>query len=76
MAARCAPAAGVNCERLYAYRSCGVDQASRQAVWQEIARNAHARTGALGQLGADRGPDPYAGIGSHACLIRTAPARR
>jgi hypothetical protein len=34
------PAAGINYERLYTYRFRGVDQASRQAVWQEIARYA------------------------------------
>ena len=37
---------GINYERLYAYRFRHVDQASRQAVWQEIARYVHARMGA------------------------------
>src|ERR1700758_1852958 len=40
------PAAGINYERLYAYRFRDVDQARRQAVWNEIARYVHARMGA------------------------------
>lgn len=38
-----APAAGINYERLYEYRFRDVDQASRQAVWREIAKYVHAR---------------------------------
>jgi SAM-dependent methyltransferase len=37
------PAGGINYERLYEYRFRDVDQASRQAVWREIARYVHAR---------------------------------
>lgn len=37
------PADGINYERLYTYRFRDVDQASRQAVWNEIARYVHAR---------------------------------
>jgi Methyltransferase domain len=37
------PAAGINYERLYAYRFRDVDQVGRQAVWNEIARYVHAR---------------------------------
>ncbi|MGH3279995.1 MAG: class I SAM-dependent methyltransferase [Trebonia sp.] len=40
------PAGGLNYERLYAYRFRGVDQASRQAVWREIAGHVHTRMGA------------------------------
>jgi SAM-dependent methyltransferase len=36
-------AAGIDYERLYAYRFRDVDQASRQAVWREIARYVHDR---------------------------------
>jgi len=38
-------AVGMNYERLYEYRFRDVDQASRQAVWQEIARYLHGRMG-------------------------------
>ncbi|MGD0558360.1 MAG: hypothetical protein ABSA93_25695 [Streptosporangiaceae bacterium] len=31
------PAGSINYERLYAYRFRDIDQAGRQAVWQEIA---------------------------------------
>lgn len=40
------PAGGLNYERLYAYRFRDVDQASRQAVWREIAGYVHTRMGA------------------------------
>ena len=40
------PGAGINYERLYAYRFRDVDQAARQAVWREIARHVHGRMGA------------------------------
>src|SRR5690348_16563281 len=43
MSAAAPPADGLNYERLYAYRFRDVDQASRQAVWNEIARYVHAR---------------------------------
>ena len=39
------PASGINYERLYAYRFRDVDQASRQKVWNEIARYIHERLG-------------------------------
>jgi hypothetical protein len=51
------PAAGINYERLYTYRFRDVDQASRQAVWQEIARYAHARMGAPQRV-RDPAPPP------------------
>ena len=35
----------INYQRLYAYRFRDVDQASRQAVWQEIARYIYGRLG-------------------------------
>ena len=38
-------AGGMNYERLYQYRFRDVDQASRQAVWQEIAKYLHGRMG-------------------------------
>ena len=38
-------AVGLNYERLYEYRFRDVDQASRQAVWQEIARYLYGRMG-------------------------------
>ena len=57
---------GINYERLYAYRFRHVDQASRQAVWQEIARYVHARMGA-----PDRMLDPAAGRGE---FITAVPA--
>jgi SAM-dependent methyltransferase len=38
-------ASGINYERLYHYRFRDVDQASRQAVWVEIARYIHQRLG-------------------------------
>src|SRR5215475_1648183 len=38
-------AAGMNYERMYEYRFRHVDQASRQAVWQEIAKYLHGRMG-------------------------------
>jgi hypothetical protein len=36
---------GINYERLYEYRFRGIDQASRQAVWDEIARYVYAAMG-------------------------------
>jgi SAM-dependent methyltransferase len=48
----------INYERLYAYRFRDVDQASRQAVWTEIARYVYERLGAprsILDLAAGRG---------------------
>ena len=61
------PAAGINYERLYTYRFRDVDQASRQAVWQEIARYAHARMGA-----PQRVLDPAAGRGEFITAVPAA----
>jgi hypothetical protein len=61
-----APTAGINYERLYAYRFRDVDQASRRAVWQEIARYVHGRMGA-----PQRVLDPAAGRGE---FITAVPA--
>jgi Methyltransferase domain len=44
--ATAASPAGLNYERLYAYRFRDVDQAGREAVWREIARYVHTRMGA------------------------------
>lgn len=60
------PAAGLNYERLYSYRFRAVDQARRQAVWQEIARYAHGRMGAPRRV-----LDPAAGRGE---FITAVPA--
>ena len=60
------PASGINYERLYAYRFRDVDQASRQKVWNEIARYIHRR------LGEPRSVlDPAAGRGE---FITAVPA--
>jgi hypothetical protein len=61
------PAAGINYERLYTYRFRDVDQAGRQAVWQEIARYAHARMGA-----PQRVLDPAAGRGEFITAVPAA----
>jgi SAM-dependent methyltransferase len=61
-----APASGINYERLYAYRFRDVDQASRQKVWNEIARYIY------GRLGEPRSVlDPAAGRGE---FITAVPA--
>jgi SAM-dependent methyltransferase len=60
------PAAGINYERLYDYRFRDVDQASRRAVWREIARYAHGRMGAPRRV-----LDPAAGRGE---FITAVPA--
>jgi SAM-dependent methyltransferase len=57
----------INYERLYAYRFRGVDQASRQAVWREIARYIHGRMGA-----PDRVLDPAAGRGEFISAVPAA----
>src|SRR5215471_9861834 len=59
-------AVGMNYERLYTYRFRDVDQASRQAVWREIARYAHGRMGAPRRV-----LDPAAGRGE---FITSVPA--
>jgi SAM-dependent methyltransferase len=61
-----APASGIDYERLYAYRFRDVDQASRQAVWNEIARYIHQRLGEPGSV-----LDPAAGRGE---FITAVPA--
>ena len=61
-----APASGINYERLYTYRFRDVDQASRQAVWTEIARYIHERLGAPSSV-----LDPAAGRGE---FITAVPA--
>jgi SAM-dependent methyltransferase len=60
-------AAGLNYERLYDYRFRGVDQASRQAVWREIAGYVHARMGA-----PQRVLDPAAGRGEFITAVPAA----
>jgi SAM-dependent methyltransferase len=60
------PANGINYARLYDYRFRDIDQASRQAVWVEIARYIHQR------LGEPRSVlDPAAGRGE---FITAVPA--
>ena len=62
-----APASGINYERLYAYRFRDVDQASRQKVWNEIARYIH------GRLGEPRSVlDPAAGRGEFITAVPAA----
>jgi hypothetical protein len=61
------PAAGLNYERLYEYRFRDIDQASRQAVWREIARYVHARMGAPGRV-----LDPAAGRGEFITAVPAA----
>jgi SAM-dependent methyltransferase len=61
------PGAGINYERLYAYRFRDVDQAARQAVWREIARYVHARMGA-----PQRVLDPAAGRGEFITAVPAA----
>jgi hypothetical protein len=61
------PAGGLNYERLYAYRFRDVDQASRQAVWREIARYTHGRMGA-----PQRVLDPAAGRGEFITAVPAA----
>ena len=61
-----AAASGIDYERLYAYRFRDVDQASRQAVWTEIARYIYQRLGEPGSV-----LDPAAGRGE---VITAVPA--
>jgi SAM-dependent methyltransferase len=61
------PDAGINYERLYAYRFRDVDQAARQAVWREIARYVHERMGA-----PQRVLDPAAGRGEFITAVPAA----
>jgi len=61
------PGAGLNYERLYAYRFRDVDQAARQAVWREIARYVHERMGA-----PERVLDPAAGRGEFITAVPAA----
>jgi SAM-dependent methyltransferase len=61
------PGAGINYERLYAYRFRDVDQAARQAVWREIARYVHERMGT-----PQRVLDPAAGRGEFITAVPAA----
>jgi SAM-dependent methyltransferase len=61
------PTAGINYERLYTYRFRDVDQASRQAVWREIATYVHARMGK-----PERVLDPAAGRGEFITAVPAA----
>jgi len=58
---------GLNYERLYAHRFRDVDQASRQAVWREIARYVFARMDA-----PQRVLDPAAGRGEFITAVPAA----
>jgi SAM-dependent methyltransferase len=58
---------GMNYERLYTYRFRDVDQVSRQAVWQEIARYVHGRMDA-----PERVLDPAAGRGEFITAVPAA----
>jgi SAM-dependent methyltransferase len=60
-------ATGINYERLYTYRFRDVDQASRQAVWREIAHYVHGRMGA-----PERVLDPAAGRGEFITAVPAA----
>jgi SAM-dependent methyltransferase len=65
-AARPAQPAGINYERMYAWRFHDVDQGRRQAVWREIARYVHRVMGAPARM-----LDPAAGRGE---FITAVPA--
>jgi SAM-dependent methyltransferase len=60
-------AAGINYERMYAWRFHDVNQSGRQAVWQEIARYVHRRMGA-----PERVLDPAAGRGEFITAVPAA----
>jgi SAM-dependent methyltransferase len=64
--ATAAPSRGINYERLYHYRFRDVDQAGKQAVWNEIARYIYERLGTPGSV-----LDPAAGRGE---FITAVPA--
>jgi SAM-dependent methyltransferase len=66
MTAAARPTGGINYERLYDYRFRDVDQARRQAVWNEIARYLYERLGEPGSV-----LDPAAGRGE---FITAVPA--
>jgi SAM-dependent methyltransferase len=57
----------INYKRLYAYRFRNVDQASRQAVWREIARYMHRRMGEPRRV-----LDPAAGRGEFITAVPAA----
>jgi SAM-dependent methyltransferase len=61
------PRTGINYQRLYAYRFRDVDQASRAAVWREIARYVLVRMGA-----PQRMLDPAAGRGEFITAVPAA----
>lgn len=61
------PATGINYARLYDYRFRDVDQASRQAVWREIATYVHERMGK-----PQRVLDPAAGRGEFITAVPAA----
>jgi SAM-dependent methyltransferase len=61
------PGAGINYERLYAYRFRHVDQAARQAVWREIATYVHQLMGT-----PQRVLDPAAGRGEFITAVPAA----
>src|SRR5215467_4735643 len=58
---------GINYERMYAWRFRRVDQASRQAVWREIARYIYGRLGAPARV-----LDPAAGRGEFITAVPAA----
>jgi SAM-dependent methyltransferase len=64
--ATASPSRGINYERLYDYRFRDVDQAGKQAVWNEIARYIYERLGEPGSV-----LDPAAGRGE---FITAVPA--
>jgi SAM-dependent methyltransferase len=57
----------IDYERLYAYRFRDVDQASREAVWREIAHYVHMRMGEPGTI-----LDPAAGRGEFISAVPAA----
>jgi hypothetical protein len=61
------PPGAINYGRLYEYRFRDVDQASRQAVWREIAGYVHARMGE-----PERVLDPAAGRGEFISAVPAA----
>ncbi len=61
------PGPDINYERMYAYRFRDVDQASREAVWRELARYVHGRLGS-----PERVLDPAAGRGEFITAVPAA----